>query len=49
MFTFSAFMVWSRGQRRLLAQANPRLHNATISKQLGDRWKQLGDEEKRWE
>uniref|UniRef100_A0A1I8JSA4 Sex-determining region Y protein n=1 Tax=Macrostomum lignano TaxID=282301 RepID=A0A1I8JSA4_9PLAT len=31
----NAFMVWSRSQRRLLARANPRLHNSEISKHTG--------------
>jgi transcription factor SOX1/3/14/21 (SOX group B) len=46
VYIFSAFMVWSRGQRKKMAQENPKLHNSEISKRLGELWKQLNEQEK---
>lgn len=43
----NAFMVWSQIERRKIVAVQPDLHNAEISKRLGQRWRQLSDEQKR--
>jgi len=42
----NAFMVWSQIERRKIAAVQPDIHNAEISKHLGQRWRLLSDAER---
>lgn len=43
----NAFMYWAQKERRKIIADNPDIHNATISKTLGARWKSIAAEEKK--
>ncbi len=42
----NAFMVFAQVERRKILEIYPDLHNAEISKMLGQRWKVLGDQDR---
>nr|AFO66691.1 SoxE [Leucosolenia complicata] len=43
----NAFMVWAKKARKELAEKNPSVHNAELSKTLGAMWRDMPEEEKR--
>lgn len=43
----NAFMVWSKIERKKMADSYPDMHNAEISRRLGKRWKTLSDADRR--
>lgn len=42
----NAFMIWARETRRMIAETNPKMHNAQISKQLGQMWESVPENKK---
>ena len=43
----NAFMAWSKKERRKMVEEGTNLNNSVMSRILGERWKQLSEEEKK--
>ena len=43
----NSFMAWSSLERKRLAEREPHLHGTELSKQLGEMWKAMNEEEKK--
>ena len=43
----NAFMAWSKRERRKMVEEGTNLNNSVMSRILGERWKQLSEEEKK--
>ncbi|XP_065199095.1 transcription factor SOX-9-like [Sycon ciliatum] len=40
------FMIWAKGERSIILNRNPTMHNSDVSRQLGRNWRSMSDEEK---
>ena len=43
----NAFMAWSKEERRRMVEEGTSLNNSAMSRVLGERWKQLPEQEKK--